>query len=189
MSFISEEIARQLLFSEAKFIVGTCFGYSTLVEACKIAQKQLPIACLRMHPAEAIPDGAIDFLELFKPVDHPNDYGQLTKHKIDPNDLVILPFSSGTTGMPKGVMLSHNNITINCEQFQFVAPCDCTQKLEIIPCLLPFFHIYGCTVIMLARLLKGCKLVTIPQFKPEDFMKSLIEYKGTVLNLVPPIGM
>ncbi|XP_037812191.1 probable 4-coumarate--CoA ligase 3 [Lucilia sericata] len=186
--YTAEEIARQLTFSNAKFIIGTSVGYSVLVEACKLAKKQLPIACVRMNPSDALPAGAIDFYELFK-YSGDVDFSQLKQYDVNPNSMVFLPFSSGTTGLPKGVMLSHRNISSNCEMVQCVLDVDCTKKQEVLPCVLPFFHIYGLTVIMISKLGQGAKLVTLPQFKPEDLMKALYEYKSTMLNVVPPIAL
>ncbi|XP_013107362.2 uncharacterized protein LOC106087030 [Stomoxys calcitrans] len=186
--YTADEIARQLTFSNAKFIFGTCAGYKTLKEACKLAKKDVPIACIRLSPGDNLPEGALDFFELFK-YSGDVDFSQLKHYDISPNDMVFLPFSSGTTGLPKGVMLSHNNISINCEQVQLPIHIDCSVKQEVLPCVLPFFHIYGLTVIMLSKIGQGAKLVTLPQFKPEDLMKALYEYKGTMLNLVPPIAL
>ena len=183
----AEEIARQLTFSNAKFIIGTTLGYTVLKEACKLAKKDIPIVCVRMYPGDELPAGAIDFNEIFKYSDDV-DFSQLKTHDISPDDMVMLPFSSGTTGLPKGVMLSHRNISSNCEMVQTIIDIDCAQKQEVLPCVLPFFHIYGLTVIMLSKLGQGAKLVTMPQFKPEDLMKALYEYKSTMLNVVPPIG-
>ena len=187
--FISfaEEIARQLTFSNAKFIIGTTLGYTVLKEACKLAKKDIPIVCVRMFPGDELPAGAIDFTEIFKYGDDV-DFSQLKEHNNSPDDMVMLPFSSGTTGLPKGVMLSHRNISANCEMVQTIIEIDCAQKQEVLPCVLPFFHIYGLSVIMLSKLGQGAKLVTLPQFKPEDLMKALFEYKSTMLNVVPPIG-
>lgn len=59
---------------------------------------------------------------------------------------------------------------------------------DVLPCVLPFFHIYGLTVTLLSKLAQGCKLVTLPKFAPDTFLNSVIGYKGSVLHLVPPIG-
>ncbi|TMW53028.1 hypothetical protein DOY81_001891, partial [Sarcophaga bullata] len=186
--YTAEEIARQLTFSNTKFIIGTTLGYTVLKEACKLAKKDIPIVCVRMFPGDELPAGAIDFNEIFKYGDDV-DFSQLKTHDISPDDMVMLPFSSGTTGLPKGVMLSHRNISSNCEMVQSIIEIDCAQKQEVLPCVLPFFHIYGLTVIMLSKLGQGAKLVTMPQFKPDDLMKALYEYKSTMLNVVPPIAL
>lgn len=139
-----------------------------------------------MRSSDELPKGAIDFFDLIKTSDV--DYSQLKRYDVKGDEMAFLPFSSGTTGLPKGVKLSHNNITTNCEQVQGPIVIDSLAFQDTLPCVLPFFHIYGLTVVMLSKLGQGAKLVTIPQFKPEDLMKSLYEYKGSILNLVPPIG-
>lgn len=122
------------------------------------------------------------------------DYSQLKPHNRQPDDIVILPFSSGTTGLPKGVMLSHNNIAVNCEMLDVKLP---DKKIlrpttadfqECSPSVLPFFHIYGLTVLMVSKLTLGTKVVTLPRFQPDTFMNSISEHGGTMLHLVPPIG-
>ncbi|KAH8343576.1 uncharacterized protein pdgy [Drosophila kikkawai] len=186
--YTPDEIARQLTFSGAKFLVGTVAGFPTLSQACKLAGKQLPIVVVRTSKEDALPEGAIDFSELTSTQNIRYDDLQAPKDATA-NDLVFLPFSSGTTGLPKGVMLSHNNITSNCEQVQVSLPLDLTGPQETLPAVLPFFHIYGLTVVMLSKLGQGCRLATMPCFKPDDFMRSLDQYKGSILNLVPPIAL
>lgn len=155
-------------------------------EACELAQKNLPIAVIRLQPDEKLPADAIDFFELINLQDI--DYSQLRDYDIDPDSVVFLPFSSGTTGMPKAVQLSHNNITINGEQLELPYDFRNSGRQEVLPGILPFFHIYGLNVIMLSKLSIGVKLITVPQFRPDDLVKALCEYKSTMLNVVPPIG-
>lgn len=112
--------------------------------------------------------------------------------KINPDDLCILPYSSGTTGLPKGVMLSHNNLTSNCEAIDVKLP---TERLilpttadfqEVLPCYLPFFHLYGLLVLLISKLALGCKLVTIPKFETDSFLRIISDHKATYLCAVPP---
>lgn len=185
--WIADEIARQLTFSNAKFLVGSVQGYGTLREACQLAGKPMPIAVVRSTEGESLPAGAIDFFELISTENVRYDELRAPKDA-SPDDMVFLPFSSGTTGLPKGVVLSHNNISSNCEQIQDALPIDSLQFQDTLPAVLPFFHIYGLTVVMLSKLGQGARLATLPAFKPDDFIKALDTYKGSILNLVPPIG-
>lgn len=58
---------------------------------------------------------------------------------------------------------------------------------EVSPCVLPFFHIYGLTVLLISKLSLGIKTVTLPSFTPSTFVNSIREHKATLLHLVPPI--
>ncbi|EDW06797.2 LOW QUALITY PROTEIN: uncharacterized protein Dmoj_GI15371 [Drosophila mojavensis] len=186
--YTPDEISRQLTFSNAKFLVGSVPGYAALREACQLAGKQIPIAVVRSSETELLPAGAIDFFELISTENV--RYDELCPPKdATPDDMVFLPFSSGTTGLPKGVVLSHNNISSNCEQIEDALPIDSLQFQDTLPAVLPFFHIYGLTVVMLSKLGKGARLATLPAFKPDDFIKALDTYKGSILNLVPPIAL
>jgi len=99
-------------------------------------------------------------------------------------DLVVLPYSSGTTGFPKGVMLTHRNLVANVCQSEAVVP---VGEDDTIIGVLPFFHIYGMTVIMNAAIRRGATIVTMPRFDLEQFLRLLQDYKVTRAHLVPPI--
>jgi acyl-CoA synthetase (AMP-forming)/AMP-acid ligase II len=102
------------------------------------------------------------------------------------SDLAVLPYSSGTTGLPKGVMLTHRNLVANLCQVQVSLPIDATDVL--IGCL-PFFHIYGMTVIMNQGLRSGATIVTMPRFDLEQFLELLERHRVTRAYLVPPIAL
>ncbi|MDZ4699869.1 MAG: AMP-binding protein [Rhodothermales bacterium] len=104
---------------------------------------------------------------------------------IDPaNDLVVLPYSSGTTGLPKGVMLTHANLVANILQTRAALPIDAS---EVLIGILPFYHIYGMTAIMGLALHAGATVVTMPRFEPEAFLQHLQDNGVTLALLVPPI--
>jgi acyl-CoA synthetase (AMP-forming)/AMP-acid ligase II len=111
--------------------------------------------------------------------------GQPPAVAIDPaNDLVALPYSSGTTGLPKGVMLTHRNLVANLCQFQDALATGAGERLIAV---LPFFHIYGLVVLMAAAVREGSTLVTMPRFDLEEFLRILQEHHVTRAYLVPPI--
>lgn len=107
---------------------------------------------------------------------------------------IILNSLSGTTGLPKGVMLSNKNIVSNC----LMLDCDLGNggvifpaigdHQDILPCVLPFFHIYGLTATLLSKLSMGSKLITLPKFSPDTFLNVLAKNSCTLLYLVPPMS-
>jgi acyl-CoA synthetase (AMP-forming)/AMP-acid ligase II len=104
---------------------------------------------------------------------------------IDPvEDLAVLPYSSGTTGIPKGVMLTHRQIATNLAQLEPVMP---TGPGDRILAVLPFFHIYGLTALMNAPLRKGATVVVLPRFELETFLAAIQNHRITDLYVAPPI--
>ncbi|WP_108816476.1 AMP-binding protein [Loktanella sp. Alg231-35] len=99
---------------------------------------------------------------------------------------VVLPYSSGTTGLPKGVMLSHRNLVINVDQCIVAADF---RPGEVTAAFLPFFHIYGMTVLMNIHLGGGGALVTMPRFDLPLFLQISQDHKSKRMWVVPPVAL
>ncbi|OIJ69859.1 4-coumarate--CoA ligase family protein [Streptomyces mangrovisoli] len=105
--------------------------------------------------------------------------------EIDPvEDVAALPYSSGTTGVPKGVMLTHRQIATNLAQLE---PLVGAEPGERILAVLPFFHIYGLTALMNAPLRHGATVVVLPRFDLETFLAAIQNHRITGLYVAPPI--
>jgi acyl-CoA synthetase (AMP-forming)/AMP-acid ligase II len=108
--------------------------------------------------------------------------------EIDPRaDVVALPYSSGTTGLPKGVMLTHGNLVANLAQCEGAKTFDGFKESDITIAVLPFFHIYGMVVIMMLTLSRGGSVISLPRFEFREFLTAMEKYRVTTAPLVPPI--
>ncbi len=99
--------------------------------------------------------------------------------------LAALPYSSGTTGLPKGVMLSHRNLVANV--YQFLGPgASPLHSNDNILCFLPLYHIYGLNVMLNPALVLGATLVLMPRFNVRQLTSLLTQESITMMPLVPP---
>ena len=110
---------------------------------------------------------------------------------IDPaEDLIALPYSSGTTGLAKGVMLTHRNLVANicqCTHPDVSDKTDAQFAEERAIATLPFFHIYGLVVLMNVPLFRGATVVTMPRFDLAQFLRTIQAHRITRAWVVPPI--
>ncbi|CAN7580277.1 AMP-binding protein [Arthrobacter sp. LjRoot14] len=100
--------------------------------------------------------------------------------------VAVLPYSSGTTGRPKGVKLSHRNLVANVEQSRGLLKVKPQDRLLA---LLPFFHIYGLTVLLNLALRERACLVTMPRFDLAEFLRTIQDHKCTYLFIAPPVAV
>ncbi len=165
--YTPDEVAKQLSDSGAKF----------LVTVPQLLEKSPRPAGGTFVFGEA--EGAEAFASLLE------EEGEPPEVEIDPlRDLVALPYSSGTTGVSKGVMLTHHNCVSNIVQLhsmQLAGPSD------TFVCVLPLFHIYALQVIMNGGLHVGATIVTMPRFDFEQLLRLVQDYRVTLGHIVPPI--
>lgn len=122
-----------------------------------------------------------------------NKLGSLSPAGHGPDDIAVIPYSSGTTGLPKGVQLTHRNLTSNCEMMNAPLPDERVIRAatsdfqDIVPCVLPIHHLYGLVALTFSKLSLGCKLVTLPSFDPLVFLQMIGDHRATFLPLVPSL--
>jgi len=109
------------------------------------------------------------------PIDVPFDFEE---------DLALLQYTGGTTGVPKGVMLTHKNLIANammCDAWLY----KCEEGKETVLGLLPFFHVYGMTTVLILTIMKGNKMVLLPKFDVEQVLKTIDKQKPTLFPGAP----
>ncbi|MFO1201007.1 MAG: AMP-binding protein [Tabrizicola sp.] len=104
----------------------------------------------------------------------------------DAVDVAVLPYSSGTTGLPKGVRLTHRNLVANVEQCQV---CFQVQTGDKVVAFLPFFHIYGQTVLMNVYLATSGTVITLPRFDLEQFLTLCSRHATPTMFIAPPVAV
>ena len=102
------------------------------------------------------------------------------------NEIAVLQYTGGTTGVPKGAILTHGNISANVEQLsRLVSMFDRSNDKML--CALPFFHVFGMTVAMLLGVKFGAELILLPRFEVEQVLKVITKKKPTLFPGVPTI--
>ncbi|XP_017768035.1 PREDICTED: probable 4-coumarate--CoA ligase 3 [Nicrophorus vespilloides] len=182
--YTQDEIKKQFADAGAKAMI----TLTELFPVVKVALtgKEIPIICINDQASSTTPTGAINFKEF---ADNSCDIEDIKLD--DQNAVAVMPYSSGTTGLPKGVQLSHRNILANLSQFMSddftIMRLASGDFQEVVPAILPMFHIYGFTTICMAGMNNGGKTITLPKFTPESYLKLLAQHKATILFAVPPI--
>ncbi len=172
--YTASEVAHQLEDSGARMLLTV----EPLLEAARKAAEQTGgVEVFVLGEAE----GARSFTELLGDPD-----GAPAVASDPETDLAVLPYSSGTTGLPKGVMLSHRNLVANLCQIQEAFPI---REQDTLVAALPFFHIYGMQVIMNQGLRAGATIVTMPRFDLDQFLSLIAEHSVTRAYVVPPIAL
>jgi acyl-CoA synthetase (AMP-forming)/AMP-acid ligase II len=170
--YTSDELAHQLNDAHAKYLLTVPQLIEKALDASRASQVKEVFVF-----GEA--EGATSFESLLESED------AVPETEINPReDIVALPYSSGTTGAAKGVMLTHYNMVANLCQLE---EHDRVSEQDTLIAVLPFFHIYGMNVIMNTGLFKGATIVVMPRFELEQFLEAMQTYKITRAHLVPPV--
>ena len=110
--------------------------------------------------------------------------GPVLEADTDPDSVALLPYSSGTTGLPKGVMLTHSNLVASVRQVR--SGLRVTGR-DTMLAVAPFFHVMGFVANLAVPLAAGAKVVTMPRFAVEEFFALIERYRVTVLVVPPPV--
>lgn len=168
-SFTEPEMARQLADSDSV----VAFASPEVVEKVRAAGG----GRLREIYVFGAADGAVSFASL-------SAGGPAREIDVNPDEVVALPYSSGTSGTPKGVQLTHRNLV--AMQMQML-PVEGTRPGDVVIAVLPFFHIYGLSVILVLGLYRGATIVVFERFRMDAFLTAIDRHRATRLPLVPPL--
>ena len=170
--FTDDEIKTQLRDSDARFLL-------TIPQLLDKAREAAAAASVETIIVIGESDGAVPFTSLMA------QGNGVPAALINPHeDLVALPYSSGTTGFPKGVMLTHHNLVSMLCQIQANDPLTTDDTMI---CIVPMYHLYGLHVVMNLGLSQGATVVTLPRYELNQFLEAMQKYEVTVAPLVPPL--
>jgi acyl-CoA synthetase (AMP-forming)/AMP-acid ligase II len=176
-TYTTEELKHQLKDSTASFMITIEPFADRAVAAASTAKIDSKKIFVLGGPVQ----GTTPFVALMK-----NAGDKLKKYQNGANDVAVIPYSSGTTGLPKGVMLTHKNLVANIIQVRSMT-ADSVGPKDSFAGILPFFHIYGLVVTLMVGVCVGCSVFVMPKFELDVFLKTIQEQKLTTLHLVPPI--
>ncbi|XP_021294689.1 4-coumarate--CoA ligase 1-like [Herrania umbratica] len=174
--FTPAEVSKQAKASNARLIITQACYLDKVKEFAE--DNDVKIMCI-----DSAPEGYLHFSELTQADEH-----DLPEVDIVPEDVVALPYSSGTTGLPKGVMLTHKGlVTSVAQQVDGENPNLYFHSEDVILCTLPMFHIYALNSIMLCGLRVGAAILIMQKFEIGLLLELIQKYKVTIAPIVPPI--
>ncbi|KAH9211201.1 4-coumarate-CoA ligase [Leptodontidium sp. 2 PMI_412] len=175
----AQELAFQLKDSGAKALITQISSLKIALEAAKMAG--LPQNRILLMGDEKT--GGITHMQDF--IASARNTPRLERQVPANTDLSFLVYSSGTTGLPKGVMLTHRNIVANTLMTD-VGSAELSVG-DVLIAVLPLYHIYGLALLIVHSIHRGAKVVVMPAFEPQAFLGAIQKHKVTFAYLVPPI--
>jgi len=167
------EVRYQVEDSEAKVVL----YHEALAAVVDAARSELPGRVFSVTGASA-PAGVERFDDLVA------ETGSYVAPVVGMEDLAALPYTSGTTGFPKGVMLTHRNLAANQQQFFAAVP---VRRDDVFLNVLPFFHIYALNLLMAGAISLGATQIVMARFDLVEYLTLLERHRATVCFIVPPI--
>ncbi|XP_010545619.1 PREDICTED: 4-coumarate--CoA ligase 4 [Tarenaya hassleriana] len=175
--FTAAEIAKQSRASAAKMVVTQrCF-------AGKVAGLQNDGVLVVITDEDGPDEGYVRYKKLTE-----SDETKLDRPEIRPEDTVAMPYSSGTTGLPKGVMITHKGmVTSIAQKVDGENPNLDYKEGDVILCFLPMFHIFALDALLLSGIRAGAALLIVPRFELSLVLELIQRYKVTVAPVAPPV--
>eukprot|EP01135_Chromosphaera_perkinsii_P000359 Nk52_evm6s78 gene=Nk52_evmTU6s78 len=193
-SCIAREIAFQLKDSKPSVILTSPTTHAVMIEALQdpsIADlaKAMRVVCVDEEYDMDSNDGSV-----LKPPKNTATLSSISEGesteipdvRIAPEDPMCILYSSGTTGLPKGVVLTHGNLMSNLLQLIFIEGVD---KPQVYAGVLPFYHCFGLVVVLMVSCMKGDSVALMPKFDLANFFQMVETHKVTTAHIVPPIAL
>uniref|UniRef100_A0A7S1KM78 4-coumarate--CoA ligase n=1 Tax=Percolomonas cosmopolitus TaxID=63605 RepID=A0A7S1KM78_9EUKA len=185
--YTADEINKQLLDSNAKIIITIpLFAENVLAGVKGTNVKTALFLRPKEQAASELPvSDDVETLDLLSTLLRPPTNKDFEQVSFNPKeDIAVLPYSSGTTGISKGVMLTHHNCVANGLQ---IRDLESFTQDDVLFGLLPLFHIYGFLLLCIRSLMDGTTVYYVPRFDFVQFLTVVQEKKVTRAHLVPPI--
>ncbi|XP_049365553.1 4-coumarate--CoA ligase 2-like [Solanum verrucosum] len=181
--FTQVEVVKQAKASNAKLIITQECNFNKVKDYA--FENDVKVICIDDNSSS---EGYLHFSDLISNSGFTSEHDHLPEVEIHPDDVVALPYSSGTTGLPKGVMLTHKGlVTSVAQQVDGENPTLFFHSEDVILCISPLFHIYALDSVLLCGLRVGAAILLMKKFDIVTCLELVQKYKVTIGPFVPPI--